>query len=41
MLFFCLPSLAIGPGLFGPARAEIGSDWAGPGVLVFGPGRAA
>ena len=36
-----LPSLAIGPGLIGPARAEIGSGWAGLGVKVFGPGRAA
>ena len=35
------PSLAIGLGLIGPARAEIGSGWAGPGVKGFGPGRAA
>ena len=35
------PSLAIGPGLIGPARAEIGSGRAGPGIWGFGPGRAA
>ena len=36
-----VPSLAIGPGLIGPARAWIGSGWAGLGVKEFGPGRAA
>ena len=33
-------SLAIGLGLIGPPRAEIGSGWAGPGVKGFGLGRA-